>query len=187
MKLTIAFLLLSIAPGFAQRPFARDIRDYANTLAPFVASPQPVVDRMLDVANLKPGEVVYDLGCGDGRILITAAQRFKAKGVGIEISQTLVRAANDNLKRLNLNDQVKIFQGHLMEANLQPADVVTIYLETNSNERLKPNLEKYLKAGARVISHDFEVPGWKPVKVEKIHSYNRNHTIYLYQMPPVRQ
>ena len=100
------------------------------------------------------------------------------------MSEKLVASTNDTIKRANLQDDVKIIHGNLLEVNLQPADVVTIYLETNSNDMLRPNFEKYLKPGARVVSHDFEVRGWKPTKVEKINSHNRNHTIYLYTMPP---
>lgn len=139
---------------------------------------------MLDVAGVRSGETVYDLGCGDGRILITAAQRFKAKGVGVEISDKLVRSTTEQIKRLNLQDQVKVIHGNLLDVNLQGADVVTLYLETASNDMLRPNLEKQLKPGTRVVSHDFAVRGWKPAKVEKIESYNRKHTIYLYTMPP---
>jgi cyclopropane fatty-acyl-phospholipid synthase-like methyltransferase len=159
----------------------------AKNLAPYVTSPQPVVDRMLDIAEIKPGEVVYDLGCGDGRILVTAAKRFHAKGVGIELSQRLVTSTTESIRRMKLEDQIQIIHGHLLDVNLAPADVVTIYLETQSNELLRPNLEKYLKPGARVVSHDFEVRGWEPNKVEKIHALNRNHTIYLYTMPPTRK
>ena len=185
MRITVLLLLAGITTtGFAQVRFPRDVRESAQNLAPYVPSPQPIVDRMLDVAAIKQGEVVYDLGCGDGRIVITAAQRFKAKGVGVELSEKLVRSTTDAVKRMNLQDEVKIIQGDLLNVNLQPADVVMIYLETGSNEMLKPNLEKYLKPGARVVSHDFAVRGWKPDKVEKINSHSRNHTIYLYTMPP---
>jgi len=184
MRLTVAFLLLGVLPLAAQRPFSRSVREHAQNLAPFVPSPQPIVDRMLDLANVHPGDTVYDLGCGDGRVLITAAQRYRAKGVGVELSTYLVRSATDTVKRLNLQDQITIQHGDLRDVNLQGADVVTIYLETNTNEMLRPNLEKSLHPGARVISHDFEVRGWKPAKVDKIESYNRSHTIYLYIMPP---
>lgn len=179
----IALLALGLVPCFAQFS-ARDLRDQKHNLAPFVASPQPIVDRMLDIAAVKQGDTVYDLGCGDGRILVTAAQRYHAKGVGIEISEKLVRSTSESVKRMNLQDQIKIVHGNLLEVSLQPADVVMIYLETGSNEMLRPNLEKQLKPGTRVVSHDFEVRGWKPDKVEKINAYNRDHTIYLYTMPP---
>jgi protein-L-isoaspartate O-methyltransferase len=184
MRNTIASLLLGLLPLMAQTPPpARDLRDPSNILAPKVSSPPVIVDRMLDIAGIKPGETVYDLGCGDGRILITAAKRFNAKGVGIEISQKLVDETRRTIRRENLENQITIERGHLMDADLSGADVVTLYLETGSNEMIRPNLEKYLKPGARVVSHDFEIRGWKPAKVEKIEAYNRDHTIYLYQVP----
>lgn len=190
MHTTLVLLAFTMLPGAAAPIFAQtlgnpaSVRPQPNKLAPFVPSPQPIVDRMLDIADVKTGETVYDLGCGDGRILITAAQRFRAKGVGIEISDKLVRSTSDQIKRLNLQDQIKVIHGNLMDVNLQQADVVTLYLETGSNDMLRPNLEKQLRPGTRVVSHDFAVRGWKPSKVEQIDAHNRKHTIYLYTMPP---
>ena len=139
------------------------------------------------MAVVKPGETVFDLGCGDGRVLISAAQRYKAKGFGIELSSNLVRMTNDQLRKLNLDNQVKITQGSLLDIDVQPADVVILYLDTGANDMLKPKLEKQLRAGARVVSHDFEVRGWKPAKVEKMRAYNRTHTIFVYTMPPEKK
>ncbi|HET8550418.1 MAG TPA: class I SAM-dependent methyltransferase, partial [Bryobacteraceae bacterium] len=172
--------LIAAAAGLAQRPVGRDM---SNKLAPFVTSPLSVVEKMLEAAELKSGEVVYDLGSGDGRVLITAAQKYAVRGVGIEISEPLVRATNERLRRLNLANRVKIINEDLMKVDLSPADVVIIYLETKSNELLRPNLEKYLRSGARVVSHDFAVKGWKPARVERIEAFNRPHTIYVYEMP----
>ncbi len=160
--------------------------EHARSLAPFVPSPQPIVERMLSAANLKPGETLFDLGCGDGRVLITAAKKFGAKAVGIELSPKLVEAANEEIKANHLEDQVKVIQGDLLEADLSSADVVTIYLLTHSNDKLRPNLEKYLKHGARVVSHDFQVRGWKPIRVDKLEVYRRTHSIYVYEMPVER-
>ena len=160
--------------------------EHARSLAPFVPSPQPIVERMLAAADLKSGETLFDLGCGDGRILVTAAQKFGAKAVGVELSPKLVEAANARIKGLRLEDQVKVIQGDLMEADLSSADVVTIYLLTHSNDTLRPNLEKYLKRGARVVSHDFQVRGWKPIRVEKLEVHRRTHSIYVYEMPVER-
>ena len=184
MRSTIVLLALGVLPLAAQRqPLPRDLRDPSTNLAPYVTSPQPIVDRMLDMAGVKQGETVYDLGCGDGRILITAVQKYRAKGVGIELSPRLVKMTLETLKRLNLDSEISIREGNLLEADFSGADVVTLYLETGSNELLRPRLEKYLKAGARVVSHDFEVRGWKASKVDKIYAFNRNHTIYLYEVP----
>ena len=189
MRFAAAFLTLAtclVQPVAGQKPI-REVYGSSHNLAPFVASPQPVVDRMLDIANLKPGEKLYDLGCGDGRIVITAAKRFGAQAVGIELSKRLVDTAEQQIKAAELTATAKVIQGNLLEADLSDADVVTIYLETGSNELLRPRLEKQLKPGARVVSHDFEVRGWKPTRVDKIHAYNRHHVIYLYQLPQAKK
>lgn len=164
---------------FAQNDYSR----YANKLAPYVPSPPRVVERMLEMANLKPGETLYDLGSGDGRILITAAQLYKAKAVGVEISEKLAKLSTNRIQKLGLENQVKVIHGDLMHVDLSGADVVTIYLLTLSNEELRPRLEKYLKPGARVVSHDFAVPGWKPTEVDHTDEHP-GHSIYLYVMPP---
>ncbi|MGH9692907.1 MAG: SAM-dependent methyltransferase, partial [Bryobacteraceae bacterium] len=114
--------------------------DFQNRLAPFVSSPQRAVEKMLEIANLKPGETLYDLGCGDGRILIAAAKRYHVKGVGIEISGRLARTAEDNVKSDGLESQVKIIHGDFMQADLSDADVVTLYLMTAANEKVRPDL-----------------------------------------------
>ena len=173
-------------PARAQGIFAGRHHHYANSLAPYVVSPQQVVDRMLEIAELKPGETLYDLGSGDGRILITAAQRFHAKAVGIEISEALVRRSQDMVSRLGLRQVVHIIHGDIREADFSPADVVTMYLMTGSNETLRPRLERSLHAGARVVSHDYAVPGWKPNRVEEADVHKHGHLIYLYVMPAKR-
>ncbi|MEO7144335.1 MAG: class I SAM-dependent methyltransferase [Bryobacteraceae bacterium] len=161
---------------------AQNIPRYANNLAPYVPSAPRVVDRMLELANLKPGETLYDLGCGDGRIVIAAAENYKAKAVGVEISEKLVRVATNRVKKLGLQNQVKIIHGDLMNVDLSGADVVTLYLLTLSNEELRPRLEKYLKPGARVVSHDYAVPGWRPNNIDKADEHP-GHLIYVYIMP----
>src|SRR5579871_267797 len=175
----IALLVLSALPGLAQDP------RYVKKLAPYVASPTRVVDRMLDLANIRPGETVYDLGCGDGRILIAAVERYKAKAVGIEISPKVAAQARARIQKEGLSNQARVIEGDLLETDLTGADVVTIYLTTSFNEELRPRLEKYLKPGARVVSHDYAVPGWKPSKIDT--GNDKKHRIYLYEMPPARQ
>jgi len=187
MRFGFALLWLGLLPVAGQNTVPRELRDHSQNLAPFIASPQPIVDRMLDMAEVKPGETVFDLGCGDGRVLISAAQRFKAKGFGIELSSNLVRMTNDQVRKLNLGDQVTVTQGSLLDIDVRPADVVILYLDTGANDMLKPKLEKQLRNGARVVSHDFEVRGWKPAKVEKMKAYNRTHTIFVYTMPPEKK
>ena len=166
------------SPAFSQ---GQRVKHYANSLAPYVVSPQQIVDRMLELADLKPGETLYDLGSGDGRILITAVQRFHAKAVGVEISDALVQSTNERIHRLGLDADARVVHADMLTVDLSPADVVTIYLATDSNEILRPNLEKYLKPGARVVSHDYAVPGWKPKLVDKDPNAH-GHVVYLYQI-----
>jgi protein-L-isoaspartate O-methyltransferase len=156
-------------------------KHYANSLAPYVVSPQAIVDRMLELANLRPGEMLYDLGSGDGRILVTAVVRFKAKAVGVEISDDLVKSTSERLRKLGLDNDARVIHEDMRNVDLSPADVVTMYLATDANEELRPNLEKFLKPGARVVTHDYAVPGWKPKVVDKDPDAH-GHIIYLYEM-----
>jgi SAM-dependent methyltransferase len=157
-----------------------------DILAPEFPTPDAVVDQMLTMAQVQPGELVYDLGCGDGRIVIAAAHKFKARAVGIEIRRDIYDVTQAKVKALGLGDQVQIVNGNALRYDLSPADVVTLYLLTSSNERLKPVLSKYLKPSARVVSHDFEIRGWKPASVNRMFVDGRQHTIYLYRMSDTR-
>jgi ubiquinone/menaquinone biosynthesis C-methylase UbiE len=154
----------------------------SEDLAPYLPSPQLVVERMLEAAQIKPGETVYDLGSGDGRIVITAARMFKANAVGIEISDVLCKSTLKKVAALHLDSQVKIVHGNALKVDLSPADVVTIYLLTSSNARLRPILEKELKPTARVVSLNFGMPGWKASRSETVHADRQTHTIYVYEM-----
>jgi len=186
-------VLAGICPLFASLGFAQGLlygqqhaKHYTNSLAPYVVSPQEIVDRMLELADLKPGEKLYDLGSGDGRILITAVTRFKAKAVGVEISDDLAASTNARIHKLGLDNDAQVIHGNFLDVDLSPADVVTLYLATDANEMLRPNLEKYLKKGARVVSHEYTVPGWKPNVVDK-DTAGHGHTIYVYEMPPKKK
>ena len=154
-------------------------------IAPFVASPLPVIRRMLVLAELKPGEVFYDLGAGDGRTVIMAAQEFGARPVGIELREDLAKKALQTVYQLGLQDRVTILHSNLFDVDISPADVVFLYLTTSANEKVKPKLEAELKPGARVVSHDYEIVGWKPVKVEEFCENPSlgypSHTLYLYK------
>src|SRR3569833_1851799 len=153
-----------------------------DTLVPSYPRPQAVVDRMLALADIRPGETVYDLGCGDGRIVITAATIFAVKAVGVEIRRDIYESTAAHVVSLGLADQVHIIHGDALKTNLAPADVVTLYLLTSSNERLRPVLEAQLRKGARVVSHEFEIRGWKAEKTEKVLVEGRPHMIYVYKM-----
>lgn len=154
-------------------------------ISPFVASPFPVVRRLLALAELKPGEVLYDLGCGDGRTLIMAAQEFGARGVGIELREDLIKQALGQISKLGLEGKVRVLHDDIFKVDLRPADVVYMYLTTSANEKVRPKLEADLRKGARVVSHDYEIIGWRPIKTERfvenpVLGYP-THTIYLYK------
>ena len=154
-------------------------------IAPFVASPLPVVRHMLTLADLKSGETFYDLGAGDGRTVIMAAQEFGARAVGVELREDLAKKALAAIHELGIQDRVTIVQNDLFKVNLSPANVVFLYLTTSANDKVKPKLKKELKHGARVVSHDYEILGWKPVKMENFCENPKlgypSHTIYVYK------
>jgi len=141
---------------------------------------------MLVLSELKPGELIYDLGSGDGRVVIMAAQEFGARAVGVELREDLVKKALERVSELGLNDMVKIVQNSMFDVDLSSADVVTLYLTTSANEKVKPKLESELRQGARVVCHDYEVLGWKPRRVDKFCENPRlgypSHTIYVYKI-----
>lgn len=155
-----------------------------DTLAPDFPTPQVVVDRMLAMANVKPTDVVYDLGCGDGRILISAVQTYHCRAVGIELSRDIYERTCQRIQALGLNDRISIIQGNALHTDLSRADVVTLYLMTSTNERLRPQLEHYLKPGSRVLSHDYEIHGWKTAQVDTVSVDGRPHKIFLYIIKP---
>jgi tRNA A58 N-methylase Trm61 len=154
-------------------------------IAPFVASPMPVVRQMLILAELKPGEILYDLGSGDGRAVIMAAKDFGAKSVGVELREDLTKRALSNIYELGLETKAQIIQNDIFKIDLSPADVVFLYLTTSANEKVKPKLEQELKPGARIVSHDYEVLGWKPSKIDNFCENPRlgypSHTLYVYK------
>ncbi len=165
----------------AQEP---NLSDFKNNLAPYVTAPEHAVDRMLEMARLKHGETLYDLGCGDGRILIAAVEKYKVKAVGVEISNRLAKSAAENVKKQGLQKEIKVVHGDFMRTDLSPANVVTLYLATTANNTLRPNLERFLRPNTRVVSYDYPIPGWKPVETAETGGYRgASHTIYLYQVP----
>jgi len=155
-----------------------------DSIAPFVASPIEVVRKMLEYSNLKPRETLYDLGCGDGRIVIMAAEEFGASSVGVDLNKRLVSEARKKAKALGLGERVKIVNGNIFDLDLSQADVVTMYLTTGANEKVRPKLEQELKTGSRVVTHDFSIPGWSQERNLKFREGYRSHTIYLYRWDP---
>jgi predicted RNA methylase len=154
-------------------------------IAPFVPSPPVVVEYMLKLAGLKAGEVLFDMGSGDGRTVIMAAKSFGARSVGVELREDLAKKAMGAIHESGLEDRVTILNGDMFNVNLTAADVVYLYLTTSANEKIKPKLEKDLRKGARVVSHDYEIIGWRPEKVENFCENPKlgypSHTIYLYR------
>jgi predicted RNA methylase len=187
MNALIPLLLLPGLLAAQNRPRVLVQAPQTMRLAPSVPSPPNVVDRMLDAAHLKAGETLYDLGSGDGRVLIAAAQKYGAKAVGIEISKESVASSTKRIKDLKLDDKVRIVEGDLMKVDLSGADVVTLYLLTKSNDLLRPLLEKQLKPGTRVVSHDYAIRGWQPVRVETVEAHKRDHKLYVYEFPAQKQ
>jgi len=149
-------------------------------MAPYVPSPQEVIDRMLELAQARQGDTVVDLGCGDGRILITAVQKFRAKAIGIEIDPKIAAQASDTILKLGLQNRARVVRADVFDADLSLADVVTLYLTTSFNEKLRPKFEKSLRPGTRVVSHDYGIRGWNPVEVEEVFVHGRRHRIFLY-------
>lgn len=141
-----------------------------------VPTPHEVVAVMLELAELKEGETLYDLGSGDGRILIAAARDYGAKAVGIEIDKTLIRITREAIQKHGLEDQVEVNQGSFWEYDLNDADVVTMYLRQDTNDRLSRKLDAQLHKGARVVSYTFAMTGWDPVRVDE------THHVYAYEI-----
>ncbi|TET56077.1 methyltransferase domain-containing protein [Candidatus Bathyarchaeota archaeon] len=154
-------------------------------IAPFVASPLQVVRHMLKAVDLKPGEAFYDLGSGDGRTVIMAVQEFGARAVGVEMREDLAKKALATIQELGIQDRVTIVQSDLFKVNITHADVVFLYLTTSANDKIRPKLEKELKSGARVVSHDYEILRWKPAKADNFCENPRlgypSHTVYVYE------
>jgi len=153
---------------------------------PYVPTPEPVVEAMLKLANVTDKDVVYDLGCGDGRIVITAVKKFKAKkGLGIELFPDRVKLSKENAKKENVDDKVEIREGSVLDLkSVSDASVVTLYLLPDINLKLMPMLKKTLKPGSRIVSHDFDMGDWKAEKEISVKDGDgREHTIYLWTIP----
>ncbi|MEM4699600.1 MAG: class I SAM-dependent methyltransferase [Candidatus Nezhaarchaeales archaeon] len=149
---------------------------------PFVATPEHVVRRMLEMANVNQNDVVYDLGAGDGRILFMAAREFGARAVGIELRKDLFDQIEKKIREYGLSGRVRVIYGSFYDVDISEASVVTLYLLTSVNEKLRPKFERELKPGTRIVSHDFEVPGWRPVRVEEVYDSWTTHKIYMYRV-----
>jgi len=153
---------------------------YKKSVAPYVPSQSIVVERMLKLANVKSTDTVIDLGCGDGRILISAVRDFKAKkAIGYELNSELFRNTRDEVERLGYKEKIQIFNKDLFDADLSEATVITLYLTTSGNRLLRPKLKKETEKGTRIVSHDFDIPPWRAAK--KIEFLG--HKLYLFIIP----
>ena len=159
--------------------------DVPYSVAPYVPSPVDVVKSMLKLAGVGPDDVVYDLGCGDGRILFTAVEDFGVKkAVGFDLNANLCSSIQQKIKEKGLVGRVEVVNGNFFLADLSPASVVTLYLTTSGNTKLKPKLAEELASGSRVVSHDFPINGWSTLKGDP-QDYHQigSHKIYLYGIP----
>jgi SAM-dependent methyltransferase len=171
---------LATLPVAGQAPQTK--RPDAPQLAPYVPTPQDVVDRMLALAGVKAGDMVYDLGCGDGRIPITAARKFGARGVGVDIDPQRIAEANANAKAAGVTNLVTFKLQDAMTTDASEASVVMLYLLSASNLKLRPILTKALKPGSRIVAHSFGMGDWQPEKTETFTDVEgRARTIYLWR------
>jgi SAM-dependent methyltransferase len=153
----------------------------ASSLAPYVPTPQDVVDRMLALAQITKADTVYDLGCGDGRIVITAAKKYGAHGVGVDIDPQRISEANANAKAAGVESLVQFQLQDARTVDLKPASVVTLYLLSASNLKLRPKLSTDLKPGSRIVSHQFTMGDWEPSKKETfVDEKGMTRTLYLW-------
>jgi SAM-dependent methyltransferase len=163
---------------------ANERNDVVLSSVPYVPSPEDVVKRMLKLTEVRSGDIVYDLGCGDGRILIAAVESFEAKeAVGYEISEDVYKKALQQVAKVNLQERITIINKDFFEADLSRANVITLYLNNFTNEKLRPKLEKEALPGTRIVSHDFSILNWRPIIQDTFRDEYSVHTIYLYAVP----
>jgi SAM-dependent methyltransferase len=157
---------------------------YPGAEVPYVQTPTEVVTEMLRLAGVNGNDVVYDLGSGDGRLVIAAARDFGARGVGIEIDPQLVAQSAESARRAGVGDRVRFSAGDLFEADLSDATVVTLYLSPDLNLRLRPKLLRELRPGSRIVSHDFNMGDWPPSQTIRVASRDRMSNVFLWIVPP---
>ena len=185
-----AVLCLFVSPVFGvtvaeeAEEVQEEVKEHRTPDVIFVPTPQIVVDKMLEMAKVTKKDLVYDLGCGDGRIVVTAAKKFGCKAVGYDIDPQRVKESLENVSKNKVEHLVKIEQKDIFTLDLSKANVITLYLLPSLNVKLIPQLEK-LKPGSRIVSHDFDMKGVKPDQVVTIESKNGGgeHTVYLWTTP----
>lgn len=194
--LRASFVTLVLASGVtlaAEKPAAAPKKPAKTPDVVYVPTPQKVVDKMLELAEVKPGDVVYDLGCGDGRIVVTAAKKFGVKAIGYDIDPERVKEARENVKKAGVEHLVRIEEADVFTLDLTGASVITLYLLPSLNVRLMPQLAK-MKPGSRIVSHNFDMRGAKPVSTTPVHiepgdsenaffEEDGVHTVYKWVVP----
>jgi len=168
-----------LTPSQALAQAARD-SDEGKKIVPYVPTPQEVVERMLELAGVKKGDVVYDLGSGDGRIVVTAAKKYGVKAIGFEIDPERIKESHENIKKAGVGNLVEIRQQDIRTVDLSQASVLTMYLLPEVNLMIRPNIWKQMKPGSRVVSHDFDMGDWKPEQTLTVD----NATIYYWTITP---
>ena len=173
---------LIFAASLAAQPRVRVPLVDQRSVAPFVPMPWHVVDRIIEVVEVSEDDVVYDLGAGDGRILVRAAKSRGARGIGYEINPTLVEEARSAISAAGVQDKVEVREGDFFDADLSPATVVTLFLITSAQRQLRPKLLEELRPGTRVACYMWEIPGWNPSKTVTVPVSGAAHPIYVYQV-----
>jgi SAM-dependent methyltransferase len=182
-KLRLTTVVLALTPAMLLAATLRLVQAQEGKIVPYVPTPQEVVDRMLELAEVKKGDVVYDLGSGDGRIVVTAAKKYGVRAIGFEIDPERIKESKENIKKAGVGNLVEIRQQDIRTVDLAPATVLTMYLLPEVNLMLRPNIWKQMKPGSRVVSHDFDMGDWKPLKTEDFKDgQNWGHTLYLWHV-----
>lgn len=180
MGFLITLFLISPFEGISQEP--DHLWDYQYDV-PYVPTPYEVVNEMLKMAGVGKNDLLYDLGCGDGRIVITAVKEFGCRGVGIDIDPQRIEESKSNAAKEGVTDRVTFLQQNLFEADFSKATVVTLYLLQSVNLELRPKLLRALKPGTRIVSHDFSMRDWEADKSLEVDLDRRNHSIYFWIVP----
>jgi len=192
LRLTAPALLVLVVGSvlvFAQKQQAQQDKAQPNKdgklIAPYFPTPEKIVDQMLKLGELKAGETVFDLGSGDGRIVIDAARKYKANAIGVELDDSLYKQSVDRIKSLGLSATARIIHGDLLKQDYSSADLLTVYLLPVATGLVTPILEKQLKHGARIVAHDFQFAAWKAERTVDIDDdgEGRAHELYLYRRP----
>ncbi|MBM2802922.1 MAG: hypothetical protein HW419_815 [Deltaproteobacteria bacterium] len=186
MRKTARFILLALVMMWVQA--VTRVSAQEGKIVPYVPTPQEVVERMLDLAGVKKGDVVYDLGSGDGRIVVTAAKKYGVRAIGFEIDPERIKESHENIKKAGVEKLVEIRQQDIRTVDLSAASVLTMYLLPEVNLMIRPNIWKQMKPGSRIVSHDFDMGDWKPLKTEHIKDGSSwDHTLYLWQIDAAKK